>query len=509
MGRLVDVADLPPGGMLGDFTVSLRIDVPADRVGAADTLATWFDPVRRSGFTLATVCSSPGYNGPGDELRVSFGIDNGTEPVWVDCGRPSETSNFVSNSLTVFDGSLLAATTDAASPRDWAHVFRYLGDAQWKDLGQVGAEGASGVGPMIVHQDQLYVGTWTHDWTRLASQNRDPCHVYRFVGPGEWVDCGQPGRATRLLALASYRGSLFVACDDFTVHRYAGDQTWELSATFSSLPSSLTVHGDQMFCGVHGPNDVWVYDGSHWDSLGNPLGDSTQCNQIHTMGSFNGHLHVGTWPAGRVVRRASDRAAWEDTGRLGDSTEVQALTPYNGCLYAGSIPRSEVFRYDGDNRWTSLRRFHDPAGWEPMSPEEIGELPADKQGRRVSEWSRVTSLSEHDGHLYASIGSCTGALVDAPADVRGTVHAMRAGTVATASQPLPEGLHHIAAVRRGGDLSVFVDGEVAAAAAGCIADQLRPPTAPPTIGRVGVSDVTIVARALGPDDVRSLATTAL
>ena len=47
--------------------------------------------------------------------------------------------------------------------------------------------------------------------------------------------------------------------------------------------------------------------------------------------------------------------------------------------------------------------------------------------RRMREWSRVTSLTQHAGLLYASVGSCTSAAIDAPADIRGSVHALEVG----------------------------------------------------------------------------------
>ena len=112
----------------GDFTLSLRVEVPADRAGAAGGLAAKFDPATRTGFSLSAISSAGGYNGPGDELRLSFGIDAGTEPRWFDRGRPSPTSNYVSNSLTVFDGALHAATSDAPAAADRGHVYRHLGE---------------------------------------------------------------------------------------------------------------------------------------------------------------------------------------------------------------------------------------------------------------------------------------------------------------------------------------------------------------------------------------------
>ena len=51
----------------------------------------------------------------------------------------------------------------------------------------------------------------------------------------------------------------------------------------------------------------------------------------------------GGWPGGIAT---GPMAA--DLGRLGDSTEVMDLNVYNGTLYAATIPRAEVFRYERD-----------------------------------------------------------------------------------------------------------------------------------------------------------------
>ena len=103
-------------------------------------------------------------------------------------------------------------------PADRGHVYRHLGEQAWEDLGKVGNDGASGVGPLVVHRDQLYAATWNYDWTRVDEQALGPCHVYRFDGPGRWEDCGQPGDSKRLFSLASWRGELLVVGDDRTIH---------------------------------------------------------------------------------------------------------------------------------------------------------------------------------------------------------------------------------------------------------------------------------------------------
>jgi hypothetical protein len=261
--------------------------------------------------------------------------------------------------------------------------------------------------------------------------------------------------------MATYNGDLYAAGDDATIHVYRGGQEWELIEQLPTFAHPMTVHAGRMAVGTWElPPTVLTYDGSAWEDLGNPLGDRRLCSQLHSLLVFDGAIHAGSWPLGNVSRYDEADNRWVDLGRMGDSTEVNGLAAYNGKLYAGALPRAEVFRYDGGTSWTSLERFHSPAGWEPVAVDDM-ERPPDGD-LRMRDWARVTSLTEHDGLLFASVTSCTGSVIDAPADVRGSVHAMRAGVVATSSRPLTPGRHHVAAVRDGRRLSVLVDGRVAA-----------------------------------------------
>ncbi len=491
-----------------DLTISLWIDVPDDRAGIAGGLASQYDPATRTGFSLSTISSAGGYCGPSDELRISFGIDAGTEPQWFDAGRPSPTSNYVSNSLTVFDGALHAATSDAPDAADRGHVFRHLGGTAWQDLGKVATEDASGIGPLVVHRDALYAASWNYDWTRVHEQSLDACHVYRYVAPDRWEDCGQPGHAKRLFSLASYRGDLLAAGDDSTIHAYRGDGRWELVRRFDTFAHPMGVHGGRLILGMLQPATVWSSDGSSWEDLGNPVGAPEVTDEIHSIVTYRDDLWVGTWRLGRVARWDAARRVWRQAGRLGDATEIMDLTVYNGKLYASSIPRAEIFRYERDRDWTSITRLFDPPGWRPVLVANM-ERPPDGD-RRMREWTRVTSLTEHAGALYASTGSCTSAAVDAPTDVRGTVVGMRAGTVATTTASLAPGHHHIAATRRGARLAVHVDGRLAAEADGSITGSIAS-GAPLLVGedatgryRGGIHDVRFEERALDPDDIAAL-----
>jgi hypothetical protein len=57
----------------------------------------------------------------------------------------------------------------------------------------------------------------------------------------------------------------------------------------------------------------------------------------------------------------------------------------------------------------------------------------------VCEASRVTSMTVFDGKLFASIGSSTSSILDAPADVRGKVFSIEAGKVASYDDDLGPG----------------------------------------------------------------------
>ncbi len=446
--------EIPPSASLNlahsDFTLSAWVWAAPDTEDVLGDVLTQFDPVRRRGFNLSLKASAGGYSSHGDDRQVFFGIDDGRMSEWEDCGRPSATSNYISNSLTVFHGDLYAANTDAVREEDWSRVFRYGGGQLWEDCGRVGSRKARGVGPMIVHRDHLYAASWNYDWTRVGVVKRDEppyeadfCRVYRYAGGARWEDCGQPGRCRRLFGLASFRGRLYVTAEDGRCYVHDGDRTWTECGHFPNYGHPLGVHNGRLYAGVLNPAGVWEYDGQAWKALGNPQGAELRCNQIHALQTFRGKLHVTTWPEGHVVRLDANNR-WTDCGRLGDAIEINGLVSYNGKFYGGSIPRSEIFRYDDGTAWTSVGRFLNPADYVFKNP---------------NEWARVTSLTVYGGKLFASMGSCTSSHRDAPADFRGRVYAMQAGHCVSHDRDLGSGWRHLTAVRRSDRLELFMDGE--------------------------------------------------
>jgi hypothetical protein len=255
---------------------------------------------------------------------------------------------------------------------------------------------------------------------------------------------------------------------------------------------------------------VYSFDGVEWTFAGlpGPLG-TVPSLQIHSLTVYRGDLVAGTWPVGDVSRYLGGEK-WESLGRVGeDGTEVNALTVYNGKLYGGSIPRAEVCRYDGKPQWTSLKRFYSPPGWIPG-------LPGRAKRKEVNEWGRVTTLAVHDGKLFAGTGNCNSALIDnqpgAVAEVFGKVFAMEAGKCATYDHDMGPGWRHVAAVRAGGRLKLFVDGKLVAESSAFKKDDYDISNDQPL--RIGfgqtdyfngrISDVRIYNKAIGPREIRKL-----
>jgi hypothetical protein len=448
----------------GDFTVCAWVHTQQDLDDVVGDVVDLYDPNLRRGVTLNIYSSGSGYQGPGNDRHVFFGIDNARASNWVDCGRPSPTSRYISNSMVVYRGHLYAAITDAKDERDWCHVFRYEGKLKWVDCGRVGTGRTTGVGPLVVHNGELHAVTWTYDWTRIRQGRYDPGRVYRYGGGTAWIDCGSPSDNRTLNGSVSYRGKLYTGGGPETwgVFVQSNSQQWSVSKIFPKqgerrlFPHAMSRYNGKLFAGYP---CVYAFDGNEWTYAGlpGPL-NTTPTLQTHSFTVFQGQLCAGTWPEAKVARYLGGED-WQELGRVGhDGTEVNSLLVYNGKLYGGSIPRAEVCRYDGGPQWTSLKRFYSPENWQPG-------LPGKANSKEVNEWSRVTSLALYEGKLFAGIGSCTSALVDTPADpanVLGKVFSMQAGQCVSDDHELGPGWKYLVAVREGGLLKLYVDGKLVA-----------------------------------------------
>ena len=497
---------MPAGGFAtGDLTVSAWVNAAAAPTTVLGDVVSWFDPTARRGFNLAFEHGSPS-GSHGNDRTIWFGIDAGTSPSFVDHGRPSDATVMVC-SLAAWDGSLYAATwEEGESPL--GHVYR-LEPSGWVDCGS--PWNANAVTRLAVHDGALYAGV-----SRMRgggsgfddSPNQNPGgRILRYEGGQEWSDQGQLPGADSVTALVPFAGALYAA-PMYTegVFRLGAPGTWTSCGSPGRRLLALGVHGGALYgagndhaqpdeaialtkAGVVVParspiggGGVFRYDGGEdWTSRGLQP-DSTQLYSIET---YAGGLQVGTWPTGLVFRAANldatGDATWQSTGRLGDETEIMNLQAFNGKLYGGTLPHAEIHRYDGDDTWVRLA--------------SLDETPNVR-------YRRAASMVVFRGGMY--VGTLPS----------GHVHEMRAGAVATNDRSLLPGWHHLAGVRRGSRVTLFVDGAVVSTAEDPgIGGPIRPAAAVPLVlgggPRAGfegeLASVAAWDRALTESEVTALA----
>ena len=91
----------------------------------------------------------------------------------------------------------------------------------------------------------------------------------------------------------------------------------------------MAVHAGKLYT-AYPQGEVYAYDGADWENFGNPFASLDECNQIHSLGVYQGELYIGSWPKGKVAVWRENK--WVDLGQLGDATEVIGLTVYDGNL---------------------------------------------------------------------------------------------------------------------------------------------------------------------------------
>jgi hypothetical protein len=472
--------------------------VPDGVTGGLGDVLSAFAVTERRGLTLGFLDSSPTGN-HGNDRELLFGLDAGTDPAWTDLGSPSPAAIMVAG-LAVLDGSLYAATWEGP-PHERGHVYR-LDGGMWTDCGA--PWDCNAVTRLAVHDGRLHAGVSRlrgggsglpdsanqapggrilqyeggQDWTDLGPLGDAdsvagivpfggelyaiPMYsegLYRFVEPGRWAWCGSPGR--RLLALGVHDGALDGAGNDHV----------DVVSAIAQTAAGIVVPQQS----PEGGGGVFRYDGgTSWTSLGL----QPETTQVYSIETYDDTMHVGTWPNGVVYRRGID-GEWRSCGRLGEETEVMNLLAFNGLLYAGTLPRAQVFRMDGPTTWTEVGRLD----W---TPDVL--------------YRRAASMAVHHGRIV--VGTLPS----------GHVQAMRVGQAVSSGRAIPPGEHHVAGVRRGPTLELYVDGALMATEsdpAGAVLDLGElPPLASggPRAAFAGeVTDAAILARAMDPSDIERLA----
>jgi hypothetical protein len=326
------------------------------------------------------------------------------------------------------------------------------------DCGRLGDDpNHHSVQAMVVHDGKLYAGTGIYDWDQARGRLEgkpaaSPTRVFVYDGETKWHDLGQVGGGSRVLCMARFDGELFAGID-----AYGGGQAYKFDGTNwinCGSPDGRNFEcflplGGKLYASTHG--NVFEYEGDHsWRKIGSePHG----IGQIHSMQVAGGRMLLGTWPQGYALRYDGEQQ-WTSIGRIGlpegepECNEINDLTVYNGKLYAGVIPKAEVYRYETDNQWTLLGRLANRPDW---------------QVDDIATWLRVTCLTTFQGKLFGCTGSCQGRALDAPADPSmGRVSSIQAGQVVSYEHGLGGSWAHLAAIRSGRELRLYVNGKLVA-----------------------------------------------
>lgn len=422
---LIDVADAPQLGAK-DFSLALWAHTAEKLDDAIGDLVSQFDPKSRTGFNL-TIKHHAGVTGSQANYRhLEFGIDQGKQDAeWKDEGRPGN-AIFI-HSMAVHNGGLYVGTVEGWTNQDHGHVYQY-DNGEWKDLGAPWK--SNGVTAMASYNGHLYVGVSRvllhYSGLKPTLAHHIGGKVFRYEN-GKWVDLGQLLGLDGVQGIAEFKGKLYVTgFYQPALYRYEGGTEWtSLGSPDGMRPEALCVYNGAMYATGYDEGAVYRFDGETWSRAGT-LGDATQ---IYGLVIYNGKLHAGSWPKGTVYRYEGDDK-WVSTGRLGMEEEVMGPAVYNGKFYAGTLPLAEIFRYDGDEKWQSVGRVD--------TTEDVM-------------YRRAWNMAVYKGRLFS------GTLPS------GHVKSFEAGKNVTYDHPLKPGWRHIAAVRDGSRLKLFVDGQSVAA----------------------------------------------
>jgi hypothetical protein len=419
-----------------DFTITLRFQIPYQTAHPTGDLISQYDAALHRGFHLSVISATGVTSCSPNHRHLQFGIDDDRWSRWVDMGRPGE--SIMTFCLANLEGDLFAGTCEPAKNQT-GKVYRYSSEKKWIDLAAPVA--CNAITAMAVHDGKLYIGTGKY---RLAGsslpESENPelgGEVLRYEGNNQWTSCGRLPGTEAVAALVVYRDRLYASSlyKPAGFFRYEGEDRWTalplpaLATDDTTLPTdqrveAMAIHAGKLYASSYDGGNVFQWDEHQWQHVGK-IEPNTQTYSFTTL---EDRLLVGTWPSGRVYQKGQDHA-WVDLGRLGEELEVMGMMVHNGTVVAGSLPSGEVYRYRANQRW-----------------EKLATLDSTPDVR----YRRVWTMAEWYGQLIAST---------LPS---GKVFAAAAGTSVQAAHAIDDRWHHVAAVRRGSELELWLDGRLVA-----------------------------------------------
>lgn len=316
------------------------------------------------------------FNGRTSQIRVDRSPLQGTEEFSVSLWAHTEAhiddvlgdlmSWYDPKSRTGFNLGIQTAYGVTTHQANYRHLYFGVDAGSkpvWRDCGRPG--NAIYIMALATFEGSLYAGTF-------ETQADESGHVYRYIGGQEWEDCGSPDPCNSVSALAVFDGALYAG-----VTRY--------NAQGSSLPESANVHpGGRVYryaggkewidCGqLPGADSVMsltVYKGDLYSiplysqGLFRYAGGTTweDCGtpgrRLMALGVFDGDLYAAGNEGGGVFRYLGN-SKWEECGYQEGMTQIYSFAVYRGELHIGAWPEARVYAYDGDQGWLDRGRMGD------------------------------------------------------------------------------------------------------------------------------------------------------
>lgn len=346
-------------------------------------------------------------------------------------------------------------------------------EPDFTDHGKLGS--AVYVFSLCVHNGRLYAST-------CHAGANESGRVFRFEGNDRWTDLGAPDSANAISAMTVFNGSLHVASSKYRlagsslaesenknnggkVYRLDDADQWVSCGTLSpetEAVSSLIEYRGKLYAGsLYKPAGFFRYDGGEvWTACTNPG------KRVEAMTVFNGSLYASCYDEGAVFR--FDGEQWHDMGRIPNATQTYGFAVHQGSLFVSEWPQAHVFRHIEGTNWQDAGKLGEELEAMPLvvynGKMYGGSLPLAEVYRYEgkTDWARVGrvdltpevrfrrawSMAVYQGRLFV------GALPS------GHVLSIEAGRNATWDYSFPSGWHHVAAVRAKNNLQLYVDGKL-------------------------------------------------
>ena len=348
-------------------------------------------------------------------------------------------------------------------------------EKEFTDHGRLGT--AVYVMSLCVHKDRLYAAT-SHAGDDEAG------HVFRFAGKDGWQDLGSPDKANAVSAMAVHQGSLYVASSKYRlggsalsesknphlggkVYRLGEDDRWIFCGNLSSETEGVggfAVFRGQLYAGsLYRPAGFFRYEGGEkWTPCPTPDG-----KRVEAMTVFNGSIFATSYDEGAVFR--FDGQKWEHAGSIPEASQTYGFAVHRGSLYVSEWPKARVFRYAGGAKWDDVGKLGQELEAMPLlvyngkmyggtlPSAEVYRFDGEMQWTKIGrvdhtpevKYRRAWSMAVFQGRLF--VGTLPS----------GHVLSIEAGKNVTSDHELPAGWHHIAAVRGRDRLKLYVDGKIA------------------------------------------------